>query len=47
MLFKQKVNSSLCIILICLMAFWTVLYYFSHKAFAIGDSYADSYSEFI
>lgn len=38
--FVQKVNSPLCIILVGLMAFWTVLYYFTHKAQAIADNLA-------
>lgn len=43
--FKQQVNQWLCIALIGLMCFWTVLYYVSHKAEAIGSSLvADSYS---
>lgn len=36
----QKVSSPLCILLTALMAFWTVLYYFTHKAQAIGDNLA-------
>ncbi len=40
--FKQKVNQGLCIALISLMAFWTVLYYFTHTAEAIGDQYIAS-----
>lgn len=35
---KQQVNQWLCIALVCLMAFWTVLYYFTNKALAIGDN---------
>ncbi len=34
---KQKVNQWLCIALISLMTFWTVLYYLSNKAQAIGS----------
>jgi hypothetical protein len=39
---KQKVNSYLCIALICLMTFWVVLYYFTHKAFAIADNFSST-----
>lgn len=39
---KQKVNTYLCIALLSLMAFWTVLYYFTHKAAAIGNQYTSS-----
>lgn len=42
----QKVNQGLCIALISLMAFWTVLYYFTHKAEAIGESFASNYAEY-
>lgn len=35
--FKQRVNQWLCIALISLMCFWTVLYYLTHKAQAIGE----------
>ena len=35
--FKQRVNQWLCIALICLMGFWTVLYYFTSKAQEIGN----------
>lgn len=34
----QKVNTYLGIALISLMAFWTVLYYFTHTAEAIGNN---------
>lgn len=34
----QRINQWLCIALIGLMAFWVVLYYFSHKATLIGNS---------
>ncbi len=36
--FKQTVNQWLCIALVCLMCFWTVLYYLANKAEAIGES---------
>ena len=36
--FGQKVNQNLCLALISLMAFWTVLYYFTNKAEAIADN---------
>ena len=32
----QKISSPLCIILISLMAFWTVLYYVTTKAQVVG-----------
>ena len=35
---KQKVNQWLCIALIGLMGFWTVLYYLTNKAEAIGNN---------
>jgi hypothetical protein len=35
----QRVNSYLCMALIALMAFWTVLFYATHKATALADSY--------
>ena len=38
--FKQKVNQWLCIALIGLMCFWTVLYYVSSTAQAIGNNLA-------
>lgn len=40
--FKQQVNQWLCLALIALMAFWTILYYFIHKAEAIGNQYTSS-----
>lgn len=40
---KQKVNQWLCIALLGLMCFWTVLYYLTNKAQAISDNYADQY----
>jgi hypothetical protein len=43
--FLQRVNQGLCIALISLMAFWTVLYYFTHKAYAIGADLATDYSQ--
>jgi hypothetical protein len=42
--FTQKVNQWLCLALVCLMAFWVVLYYFVHKAEAIGNQYSSSRS---
>lgn len=33
---RQNINPWLCMILISLMAFWTVLYYFTNKARAIA-----------
>lgn len=38
---KQQVNQWLCIALIALMAFWTVLYYMTNKAQAIGNQITD------
>jgi hypothetical protein len=38
----QKVNSYLCLALISLMGFWTVLYYATHKASALANSYSAS-----
>ncbi len=38
---KQPVNQWLCIALISLLCFWTVLYYFTQTAQAIGENYAD------
>ena len=38
----QRVNSYLCIALIGLMTFWTVLYYATHKAAAFADEYTAS-----
>jgi len=38
--FKQKVNQWLCIALVGLMCFWTVLYYVTSTAQAIGKSLA-------
>ena len=34
----QNVNQWLCIMLVALMCFWTVLYYVSNKAEAFGES---------
>ncbi len=34
---KQQINQWLCIALMALMCFWTMLYYVSHKAEAIGN----------
>ena len=42
---KQKVNSYLCIALISLMAFWTVLYYFVNRTEAFGNNYVSNFSE--
>jgi hypothetical protein len=36
--FKQRINQWLCLALIGLMCFWTVLYYLSNKVEAIGAS---------
>ncbi len=42
---KQQVNQYLCLALLALMCFWTVLYYLTDKAQALGDSIvADSYT---
>ncbi len=41
---RQQVNQWLCIALIGLMGFWTVLYYLTDKAEAIGNSTADDKS---
>ena len=38
---KQPVNQWLCIAFISLCCFWTVLYYVTQKAEAIGDSFVD------
>lgn len=38
---KQSINQWLCIALIGLMTFWTVLYYVGHKAQLIADNYFD------
>lgn len=35
---KQRVNQWLCIALLGLMCFWTVLFYFTHKAQEIADN---------
>jgi hypothetical protein len=40
--FRQRINTYLALALVALMGFWTCLYYFTHKAEAIGTSYADS-----
>ena len=39
---QQNVNQWLCIALMGLMCFWTVLYYLGHKAQSIGDSVASN-----
>ncbi len=39
---KQKVNQWLSIALIGLMCFWTVLFYVTHRALAIGDQYTSA-----
>ena len=36
---KQNVNQWLGIALICIMCFWTVLYYAGHKAYDFANSY--------
>jgi hypothetical protein len=36
---KQPVNQWLCIAFLGLFCFWTVLYYFTEKAQAIGENY--------
>ena len=41
-IFHQNINQWLCITLICLMCYWTVLYYLGHKAENIGNSFVDS-----
>jgi hypothetical protein len=41
--FFQKVNQGLCFALIGLMTFWTTLFYFTHKAEAIGNDLAAEY----
>jgi hypothetical protein len=38
----QRVNSYLCFALIGLMAFWTVLYYATHKTEAFANNYVAS-----
>jgi len=40
---KQPVNQWLCIAFISLLCFWTVLYYFTNKAQAIGETYLAAY----
>jgi hypothetical protein len=37
---KQGVNQWLCIALLALMCFWTMLYYMTNKAQALGESYS-------
>lgn len=37
---RQKISSPLAILLVALMAFWTVLYYFTNRANAIADSWS-------
>ncbi len=36
---KQSVNQWLCIALLALMCFWTVLYYVTAQAQAIGENF--------
>jgi hypothetical protein len=38
--FKQRINQWLCIALLALMCFWTVLYYITAQAQAIGENFA-------
>ncbi len=45
--FKQRVNQWLSIALICLMCFWTVLYYLTNKAQAIGEDFVTSLDQSI
>jgi hypothetical protein len=40
--FKQDVNSYICIALVALMAFWTCLCFFVHKAEAFGNALSDN-----
>lgn len=40
--FKQKVNSYLCIALLCLMTYWVVFYYMTNKAYVIAGEYNSS-----
>lgn len=40
--FHQKINSYLCIALLALMTYWTVLFYATNKAQAIGNDYIAS-----
>ncbi len=37
---RQRVNQWLCIALLGLMCFWTVLYYLTNKAEAIGNNFS-------
>ena len=39
---KQNVNQWLCIALVSLMCFWTVLFYFTNKAQALGEDLVTS-----
>ncbi|MFA6554263.1 MAG: hypothetical protein WCS89_02025 [Candidatus Paceibacterota bacterium] len=36
---RQPVNQWLCIAFISLFCFWVVLYYFTEKAYILGESY--------
>jgi hypothetical protein len=36
--FSQKINQWLCLALLGLMCFWTVLYYLGHKAYDFGNA---------
>ncbi len=40
--FKQRVNQWLCIALLALMCFWTVLYYITVQAQEIGNNFANA-----
>ncbi len=41
----QKVSSPLSIVLLLLMCFWTVLFYFTHRAGAIAEELSVSQQE--
>lgn len=43
---QQRVNQWLCIALIGLMCFWTVLYYVTNKAQAIAGNLAENSLDF-
>ncbi len=43
--FRQEVNQWMCIALIALMCFWTVLYYITHKALNTANTSVASFSE--
>ena len=44
---KQTINQYLCITLICLMTFWTTLYYFTFRAQVLGDEIVIKWSEYL